>query len=162
MGLETAALIAFTALRAGAAYNEGEAKAKAIAQEGTIKAKNKAQETILASARLKQSFLSSGLTLEGTPMSVINETLFTGREDTLQIVRNANTSSKAAITAGRNAAIAAIGQSFALASFGGMGAGAPESLGSIPTTAAPSLASSQAAGFAGSTDWGISGTGGLY
>jgi len=117
MGLETAALIAFTAMRAGAAYNEGEDKAKAIAQQGTLQAKNKAKETVYTAARLKQSFLSGGIALEGTPMSVLNETFNTGFEDVNQIITNANRGAKSAISEGRSKALAAVGQSMALSSF---------------------------------------------
>lgn len=169
MGLETAALVAFTALRAANAYNQGEAQAEAIAQRGTLEAKNKARETVYRSAQLRQSFLSSGLTMEGTPLSVINETLNTGQQDVMQIVTNSNRSSKNAVAKGRSDALGIIGQSFGMASMSGMfegiGAGTPESLGSfngLPSPSSYGLTSAQGPGFVAPNDWGITGTGGIY
>lgn len=173
MGLETVALVAFTALQAGSAYSQGEAEAKAIARKGTLDAKNKAKETVYKAANLRQSFLSGGLTMEGTPMSVINETIATGREDVLQIVSNANQNSKNAISAGRNAALTAVGKSFAMASMGGMfeGGAGPESVGSfdgLPNPSSYGLTSAGGAGFnGGGFDWtnggsAYQGTGGVY
>ncbi len=117
MRLETIALVGFSAIQASQAYNQAEARAKAITEDGKLRAKNKAKETVYSAARLKQSFLSGGLTLEGTPMSVLNETFTTGFEDVSQIATNANRSSNVAIGEGRTKALNSLKSSFS--GFGG-------------------------------------------
>lgn len=117
MGIETIAMAAFSAIQAASTMKQGKAQAKAIARKGTLDAKNKAKETVYRAANLRQSFLSGGLTMEGTPMSVINETILNGQEDVNQIAINANTSSKNVMSQSRTNALSNLGKSMALSSF---------------------------------------------
>lgn len=115
--LATLASVAFAAISAKSQMKQAKSQAEAIARQGTLEAKNKARETVYKAANLRQSFLSSGLTLEGTPMSVINETINTGQEDISQIIANANARAKNTMSAGRTAALNKLGSAFSSASF---------------------------------------------
>lgn len=129
MGIETIAMAAFSAISAASTMQQGKAQAKAIARKGTLDAKNKAKETVYRAANLRQSFLSGGLSMEGTPMSVINETITTGQEDVDQIIANANMSSKNTMSSARSSALGKLGKTFAssLGSFD-IGGGIPDEL----------------------------------
>jgi len=107
-GATTAIMIGFTALSAVSSIQQGNAQAKATIAEGNLVAKNKAQEVQLKAARQQSSFLTSGLTLEGTPMSVIESTFNTGIEDINQIRSNYGAQAKNQIAAGRSAALGKI------------------------------------------------------
>lgn len=109
----TILMVASTAFKAVSAISNAKSEAKIIAQNASnqakvnqINAKNQAQANLdaanlaskekakqirYAAARQTTSFLSSGLTLEGTPDAVIGETYSTGLEDLNQISKNANT-----------------------------------------------------------------------
>jgi len=139
MGIET---IALTALSVGMSAIQGQqqmknakAQANAIAQQGALDAERKARETQLKAARVKSSFLNSGLTLEGTPMNVITGTYDVGLQDVNQIIGNANARSKNIMSEARSAALGDLMQSVAGASFSGMGSGI--SPGDISWNAAP-------------------------
>jgi len=67
----TLAIIGLTALSAVSQIKQSEREAEAIAEQGTLAAKSKAKETKLRAARAQSSFITSGLTLEGTPMAAI-------------------------------------------------------------------------------------------
>lgn len=113
---------------AGAASQVSSAKqqAKATIQQGNIAAANKAQEVQRKAASQRVSFLNSGLTLEGTPMKVIESTFNTGLEDINQIGANANMAAKNQISAGRSAAISSLASGFsgvAMPDIGAVGAG---------------------------------------
>lgn len=131
MGFETAALIGLTAVQASGAQRQARAEAKSVAERGTLDAANAAKQTVYRAATQRQSFLSSGLTLEGTPMSVINETIATGGADVGQIATNANRQSKAIISAGRSKALGIIASAAAGASFssGNIAPGFEQSIG---------------------------------
>lgn len=112
MGLETIAIIGLTALKVSQQMETAKENAKAInanaamqaetlaanaaaiSKEGSLAAKNKAQQVALKAASQQSSFLNSGLTLEGTPMAVIQGTFDTGLEDVNQILENYGTQSK--------------------------------------------------------------------
>lgn len=92
MSAFTAALaVGLTALSAVNTMSAAKDESDAAIEEGNIASENKAKETKLAAARQESSFLSSGLTLEGTPMASINETYETGLSDLAQIKSNYET-----------------------------------------------------------------------
>lgn len=105
MGLETIVILGLSLFKANAAIEQSEDRAKAIAEQGSLQAKKKGKEVRLRAARQQSSFLTSGLTLEGTPMAAIQSTFATGLEDIDLISTNANKRAKNAISAGRTAAI---------------------------------------------------------
>jgi len=125
MGIETVAFLAFSAISAASQMKAAQSEAKAKVQEGTIAAQNKAKETLYNTARLQSSFLNSGLTLDGTPRSVIDAEYGQGFTDTNMIINNTNTASKNIINKGRTAALSSIAgslDSFAMpASVSGFG-----------------------------------------
>lgn len=114
---------AFVGLKAISQMNAATAQAKQAAQQGTIDAKQRAKEVSFAAARQTASFLSSGITLEGTPMTVENETFNTGKEDVQNIINGANAKSKNIVSAGRSQAIGTIVSGFSGFSSGGGSAG---------------------------------------
>jgi len=119
MGLETAALI-FSVISAGAGMMNASAEAKATIKEGNIVASNKAKETQLKAAKLQSSFLSSGLTLEGTPGAAAGRACRTGMEDIEQIRSNYNTKAENIISSGRLKAITTLAAGFAGADVPGL------------------------------------------
>lgn len=119
MGIETALIIGLSAVSAAGQIQNSKAQAKQIIAEGNIAAKNKAQETQLKAARIQSSFLSSGLTLDGTPNSVISGAYDTGIQDIQQIRSNYSSRAKNALSEGRTAALSSLAGSMAGASFGG-------------------------------------------
>ena len=114
MGIETILILGATLLQADANIKQAESEAQAIADQGSLDAKNAAQKTVLRAARQQSSFLNSGLLLEGTPMSAIQNTFAVGLEDVNQITTNANRRSSNIIKGARANTIA---------SFAKMGAG---------------------------------------
>jgi len=76
-------------------------EASAITEEARLQAENKARDTVREAGKLQSSFLSSGLTMEGTPMEVLKRTYQYGREDINQIAKNANARSKNIMTKAR-------------------------------------------------------------
>lgn len=96
MGIETAIIVSAVSTAIGAVSTMSSAKkqAKAVVQQANIAADNTAKKTALRAASAKTSFLNSGLTLEGTPMTSINEMYTTGLADIAQIRSNADTQSK--------------------------------------------------------------------
>lgn len=104
MGWETALIIGGLQLASGVSQmKDANRQARAIAAEGDIVAANKAKEIRAKAAMQKVSFLNSGLTLDGTPMSVIEETFDTGLQDVNQIRSNYGARAKSAVSAGRSA-----------------------------------------------------------
>lgn len=134
MGLETIIFAGLTAFKAINSITTANSQAKNITKNatnqaqatidaGNIAAANKAKEIRAAAARQTVSFLNSGLTLEGSPGAIIDETYTTGATDLAQLSKNYNTSSdniisagnaasKQAISAGRSAAIGDIVSGF--------------------------------------------------
>lgn len=166
MGIETA-LIAATVVSAGASIMGGisarssanrEAKAlneqAALAQnEATAEAQRRATEVRQFQRRQKLAFLKNGVTLEGSPLLILDETLTAGQEEVDAIMRRGTAQAKyyresAAITKnkGRAALIGGIGG--AASSFiGGYGIG--KSAGMFSTT--PTKTSNYASNFARDT-----------
>lgn len=116
----TAAYLAFSAFSAASQVSTAKKAAKATIAEGDIVASNKAKEVARKAAGQRVSFLNSGITLEGTPMNVIESTFNTGLEDINQIRSNYDTKAKNQISAGRTAAINSLASGFAGASIPGM------------------------------------------
>lgn len=141
MGIETIIFASLTALSAASKMNDAKdqaknitrnatAQAQALADQGSLAAKEKAKEIRYKAALQKSSFLTSGLTMEGTPTTVLDETFTTGLEDINNItkgynnnitntVRNANAQAKSTISSARSQVISDIAGSFAGANLSG-------------------------------------------
>lgn len=111
MGIETIAILGLAGLSAMNSINSSEKEAKATIAEGNIATANKGKETRAKAARLSSSFLNSGLTLEGTPMSTIEDTYNTGLQDIGQISSNYNNKASSIISKGRSAALSGMASS---------------------------------------------------
>lgn len=105
MGIETIALAGLAAYSAYSANEQGQRQAKADVAAGNIRSNNLAVETKAKADNLTTSFLSSGLTLEGTPMNVIQSAYSTGIRDINQNIDNTNTKAKNDVSAGRTKAL---------------------------------------------------------
>lgn len=112
----TAAYIGFSVLKGASEMSQSRREAKAIIAEGNIAASNKAKEVARKAASQQVSFLNSGLTLEGTPMNIIDSTFNTGLEDINQTLSNYNTAAKNKISGGRTAFIGSLASGFTGAS----------------------------------------------
>lgn len=108
MGWETLAMAGFQALQATNQMNQGTAAAKATVAEGANQAQNAANDTARATGKLRSSFLSSGLTLEGGPMAAISQAFDVGNTNISRIVSNANTTAKNQINTARSQALATL------------------------------------------------------
>lgn len=104
----TLAMVGLAAFQASQTIKQSKAEAQSIVDQADLAAASKAKETKLKAARIQSSFLTSGLTLEGTPMSTIQSTFDTGLEDVNQITTNANTQAKQTISAGRTGALTSL------------------------------------------------------
>ncbi len=125
-----------------------EDQATAVVRKARIDAENQKKTTLGRAGKQKASFLSSGLTLEGTPMAVLSETYQTGIEDTQNIIDAGNTNSKNIMSAARTKAMSDIAMSAAMAGIGAMAKSAAPATQTNPfqgittTGAAPSGGSS--------------------
>jgi hypothetical protein len=88
------ALLGLTAIQNIQTINQAKKQAGALVREGEIAASNKARDVMRQAARQRSSFLTSGLTLEGTPEQVIGQTYDTGLQDVNLMRSNTNTQSK--------------------------------------------------------------------
>jgi hypothetical protein len=139
MGIETILFAAFTGLSAVSKMSankqakdvtrNAQAQSASDKAEGELASKEKAKQIRYAAARQTSSFLSSGITLDGTPQDVLNETFTTGLEDIDNIERGyntrinntisqANSTSKNIIASARSEVIGDIVGSFGGMSFG--------------------------------------------
>lgn len=129
-----------------------QAQSDANIAAGNLATKERAKEIRYKAARQTASFLSSGLTLEGTPMDVIGETYTTGLEDldlmgknyntnsnnivnmaninNSNLISSANAQSKMTISAGRSEAINTIAGSFSNFDMGSLFGGGYQTGGS--------------------------------
>lgn len=121
MGWETLAIAGFSGLRAVNQIQQGEAAARAATQQGEEEAQNSANNTVISAGKVRNSFLSSGLTLDGGPMDAITQIFNTGNTNIARIAENANNQASNAVNSARTAALATLGQSAAMAAGGGMG-----------------------------------------
>lgn len=104
-GLETFLLVGLSIAKADADIRAAEKQAQAVVAQGNIQAKNKAKQIQRQASRAKVSFLQSGLTLEGTPITAIESIFDTGLEDINLIRTNTNTQAKNILSQARNRAI---------------------------------------------------------
>ena len=110
--------------QAVAGMSAAQKQAKATAAEGTLVAKNKALEVQRKAAAAQSSFLTSGLTLEGTPELSINSIFKTGIEDIGAIKTNYDAKAKSIITNARTKALTDLGMTAAsMYTGGGFGGG---------------------------------------
>jgi len=139
MGIETmiALSVGSGIMGAVSANKQAKANADAAVQQGNLElAKMKKQATALQKATASQvgsqktSFLSSGLSLEGTPSDVMTETYDTGIEDLLDLntdMKNTassyNQQAKNYITQGRSEALNSLVSGFSSAALMGYNAG---------------------------------------
>lgn len=119
MGWETAIFLGLNLLSGIQSQKEGKAAAKATIEEGNIASRNKALDIKRKTASQTVSFLNSGLTLDGTPRSVINSTFNVGLEDLGQIKKNYNSKAKNQMAAGRTEAINKLASAFSDIDLGG-------------------------------------------
>lgn len=105
MGIETLIIGGLIGASALGSMSAAQKQAKANAQEGEIKTKELAKRTRYLAAEREVAFLNSGVTLEGTPMTILNETYDTGIADINQLRANYNAKSKSLIAKGRSEAI---------------------------------------------------------
>lgn len=123
MGWETLAIAGFTALKSYNQIQQGNAQAGAAVQQGEEQTQTAANNTVISAGKATNSFLSSGLTLEGGPMAGINQIFNTGNTNIARIAQNANNQSSNAINSARTAALATIAQGATMAAGGGAGGG---------------------------------------
>lgn len=108
MGLATALILGSTLLKTVTEQKAAKAEASAVVAQGELDAANKAKEVQLRAARAQSSFLTSGLTLEGTPAAAIQGIFSVGLEDIDQITSNAGTQAKNIVSKARSDALANI------------------------------------------------------
>jgi hypothetical protein len=157
MGIELAIITAVVSAAASVtggvmAHQQGKAQAKAAARQGDILAKESEKKTLKLAAAQKASFLSSGLTLEGTPQDVIGETFTLGKEDIGQIKDYYGQQAKNAYSAGRTQLITGIASAAGTLAIAGMGLASAG--GSLAGSAGSSSAGGSLAGSAGSSSAG--------
>ena len=124
MGAEVAIALAGiqvigSVLQAGSQSRAATKAARAGIEEGNLNLANQQKVIAAKAASQKTRFLSSGFTLEGTPMSVIDSTFQTGAEDLALMGENYNTRAKNQVAAGRNAAISSLISGFSGAAMTG-------------------------------------------
>jgi hypothetical protein len=130
MGVETALIIGSTLLKAGSQMSAAQDAADAEVGRANLEAENKAKQTRYRAASQQLSFLNSGLTLEGTPMSAIQSTFRVGLEDIDLIRSNATKKAKNFLSEGRSQAIGSIASGFSGLEFGSSGESGGRTFGS--------------------------------
>ena len=129
MGVETLSFLSLGLglFQAHSGIGAAEDQAEAVVAQGNLQAEDRARRVRLNAATQQSSFLNSGLTLDGTPMSVIQNTFDVGISDINQITSNANKQSKNILSQARTQAITQIAGA-AIGAAGGFG-GAPATSG---------------------------------
>lgn len=117
----TAASVGFKAIQSANEMKAAKKQGQAYAREGERQALSVAEQTVRTAGSLRNSFLSSGLTLEGGPMDVIAQAFSKGRTDIGRIKENADTSSKNVVGAARSKMIASLASAVAGPVLGGVG-----------------------------------------
>ena len=111
MGIETAILVGGLSLAKGIGdYNQAKSSARATAQQGRIAINNRKREIQELVARQKIGYLQSGVELEGTAQTVMQDTYTKGVEDVNAIAGNYNKSIKNQMTAARANLLGSIAQ----------------------------------------------------
>jgi len=88
------AMLAIAVVSAGMKYKASRDQAKAVVAGEALKADRNKKLTFARASKQKASFLASGITLEGTPLSVMNSTFDVGKADIEQGIKNANRRSR--------------------------------------------------------------------
>jgi hypothetical protein len=118
MGWETIAIAGFQAVQGIQGQRQAKKEGRAITQQAERETMNIADNTVRQAGSLRNSFLSSGLTLEGGPMDVISQAFAKGRTDVQRTAENANTASKNKVSAARTKMLSNLG-STAMGAAGG-------------------------------------------
>lgn len=126
MGVETAILVGGLTLAKGVGdYNQAKSSARATANEGRIAIANRKREIQELVARQKIGYLQSGVELEGTAQTVMQDTYTKGIEDVNAIAGTYNKSIKNQMTAARANLLGSIAKAgvnaYSVASLGSMG-----------------------------------------
>jgi len=97
-------------------FNQAKSNARTLAYEGAVKAQQRADEIVELAAFQRVSFLNSGLELEGTPATIIEDTYQIGRADVNAItssykkqIKNLQTQARANLLSGLLTSSAQIG-----------------------------------------------------
>ncbi len=117
--MATAFFVALTAISAIGKMNAANSQANAQIDQANLEEKRSMLTTEGKAGAAKASFLSSGLTMAGTPELAVKNIFTTGISDVNNIGNNANTAAKNTISSARSAAIGQIAGSAAMASAGG-------------------------------------------
>jgi acyl CoA:acetate/3-ketoacid CoA transferase alpha subunit len=110
MGVDVAAIASLVSAVSQTAssfsgINNAKREASAKVAEGNIAAENKAREVLLKAAQARSSFLTSGLTLEGTPLAAIDDIFTVGLADINQIRSNTNVAASGIVSNARTKAL---------------------------------------------------------
>lgn len=131
MGWETFALLGLKGLQAASQISNANKQAKATIEQGNIALANKQKDIMRLAGSQQNSFLSSGLTLEGTPLNVIDSTFNSGITDLSQLSKNYNTTARNQISAGRTAALGSLTEGLGMAAFAGGFGSSPTDLNNV-------------------------------
>lgn len=119
----TVAIAAYTALKSYNQLEQGQSQAKAAVEQGQNEVTNAANNTFINAGKVRNSFLASGLSLDGGPLTAINQIINTGNTNIQRIATNANNTASNDIAAARTAALGTIAQGAMMAAGGFGGAG---------------------------------------
>ena len=103
--------LAIAGLRVASAisnYKQSKSQAKSIQEQGRQAAVARANEIRALAAEQRVSYLASGLELEGTPMSVINDTYNTGVEDINAIKSSTTTQMRNTLKQGKSSLLGSL------------------------------------------------------
>lgn len=132
MGVEVAAIASALAKTASsfAGINNAQREAKAKVAEGNIAAEDKARQVRMKAAAARSSFLTSGLTLEGTPLAAIDDIFTVGLADMNQMRKNTDVAARGIVGNARTKALESAASTLTSMDFGNVG-------GSIRTVGTP-------------------------
>jgi hypothetical protein len=120
MGAEIALIMGgLQALSAVSSMKQAKDQAKQQALEGEQRANAQSLKVRQQASAAKTSFFNSGLLLEGTPLSAIDNIFNTGLEDIGRIGSNTNSAIKTTAGNARNKFLSSLSNAAATASFGG-------------------------------------------
>lgn len=110
MGWETLAMVGFQAIQGSQGQSQARREGRAITQQAERETMNIAGDTVRRAGSLRNSFLSSGITLEGGPMEVISRAFAQGRTDIDRTAADANAASKNKVSAARTKMLSDLGK----------------------------------------------------
>ncbi len=119
MPFPVALMLALAAASSVAKIHQARQTGKAIVKQGALEATRRKHQIIAKAAKQKTSFLSSGLTLQGTPQSVLESTFTIGKQDVEQGISTANTQARNVLRSAQVEAIGSLAMAGAGAGFGG-------------------------------------------